>query len=270
MWLQRNFQPFYSSSLWSKGHNASCKLTARESTRNQYHCTIHLASQILEIDGYRVSLQGNFFGRNHTYITFPEYNPREHSEYEPGQLWAEALPSSSGVRLMCSLTRSVSKTATENKWKQASLPMPGECAMWTSSVRMQSQCLSILPFPGLQRGWLWSTFQVYSAASCFLVPWIMYTWIASVVAFFLRNEVMRCQTQGLMAWHFREMLWYSASQSLSILVVCWKSRMWHPEWFFACRAVPRGWVIINLCQFCSCSDQPCKLILSTAGPSIAL
>ncbi|NWV62473.1 IL9R protein, partial [Malurus elegans] len=28
--------------------------------------------------GYRVSLQGNFFGRNHTYVTFPEYNPREH------------------------------------------------------------------------------------------------------------------------------------------------------------------------------------------------
>ncbi|KFQ44472.1 Interleukin-9 receptor, partial [Nestor notabilis] len=28
--------------------------------------------------GYRVTLQGSFFGRNHTYIIFPEYNPREH------------------------------------------------------------------------------------------------------------------------------------------------------------------------------------------------
>ncbi|KFP20680.1 Interleukin-9 receptor, partial [Egretta garzetta] len=33
--------------------------------------------------GYRVSLQGNFFGRNHTYITFPEYNPREHIKLDP-------------------------------------------------------------------------------------------------------------------------------------------------------------------------------------------
>lgn len=94
--LKRNFQPPYFSSLWSKGHNASCKLTARDSTQNRYHCTIHLASQILETDGYRVSLQGNFFGRNHMYIIFPEYNPCKHSKYEPGQLWAEALPSSSG------------------------------------------------------------------------------------------------------------------------------------------------------------------------------
>ncbi|KAM6055064.1 LOW QUALITY PROTEIN: interleukin-9 receptor-like [Chlamydotis macqueenii] len=71
------------TNLWSKGHNASCKLTARESMPNQYHCTIHLASQILETDGYRVSLQGNFFGRNHTYITFPEYNPRRHIKLDP-------------------------------------------------------------------------------------------------------------------------------------------------------------------------------------------
>lgn len=94
--LKRNLRPLYSSSLWSKGRNASCKLTAGDSVQNRYHCTIHLASQILETDGYRVSLQGNFFGRNHTYITFPEYNPRKHSKYEPGKLWAEALPSSSG------------------------------------------------------------------------------------------------------------------------------------------------------------------------------
>ncbi|NXU31891.1 IL9R protein, partial [Thalassarche chlororhynchos] len=33
--------------------------------------------------GYRVSLQGNFFGRNHTYITFPEYNPRKHIKLDP-------------------------------------------------------------------------------------------------------------------------------------------------------------------------------------------
>ncbi|XP_059682629.1 interleukin-9 receptor-like [Gavia stellata] len=71
------------TNLWSKGHNASCKLTARESTQNEYHCTIHLASQILETDGYRVSLQGNFFGHNHTYITFPEYNPRKHIKLDP-------------------------------------------------------------------------------------------------------------------------------------------------------------------------------------------
>ncbi|XP_074775571.1 interleukin-9 receptor-like [Athene noctua] len=71
------------TNLWSKGHNASCKLIARERMQNQYHCTIHLASQILETDGYRVSLQGNFFGRNHTYITFPEYNPRQHIKLDP-------------------------------------------------------------------------------------------------------------------------------------------------------------------------------------------
>ncbi|NWZ69346.1 IL9R protein, partial [Acrocephalus arundinaceus] len=33
--------------------------------------------------GYRVSLQGNFFGRNDTYITFPEYSPREHIKLDP-------------------------------------------------------------------------------------------------------------------------------------------------------------------------------------------
>ncbi|NWU69056.1 IL9R protein, partial [Pterocles burchelli] len=33
--------------------------------------------------GYRVSLQGNFFGRHHTYITFPEYNPRKHIKLDP-------------------------------------------------------------------------------------------------------------------------------------------------------------------------------------------
>ncbi|XP_069726719.1 interleukin-9 receptor-like isoform X2 [Phaenicophaeus curvirostris] len=77
--------PFYLhfTNLWSKGHNASCKLTAGESMQDQYHCTIRLASQILETDGYTVSLQGNFFGRNHTYITFPEYNPRKHIKLDP-------------------------------------------------------------------------------------------------------------------------------------------------------------------------------------------
>ncbi|XP_025942063.1 interleukin-9 receptor-like isoform X2 [Apteryx rowi] len=71
------------TNLWSKGQNASCKLTARESMQNQYHCTIRLASQILETDGYRVSLHGNFFGSNHTYITFPEYSPRKHIKLDP-------------------------------------------------------------------------------------------------------------------------------------------------------------------------------------------
>ncbi|KFO86071.1 Interleukin-9 receptor, partial [Buceros rhinoceros silvestris] len=33
--------------------------------------------------GYRVSLQGNFFGHNHTYITFPEYNPCRHIKLDP-------------------------------------------------------------------------------------------------------------------------------------------------------------------------------------------
>ncbi|NWX07964.1 IL9R protein, partial [Caloenas nicobarica] len=33
--------------------------------------------------GYRVSLQGNFFGRNHTYIAFLEYNPRKHIKLDP-------------------------------------------------------------------------------------------------------------------------------------------------------------------------------------------
>ncbi|XP_016157313.1 PREDICTED: interleukin-9 receptor-like [Ficedula albicollis] len=71
------------TNLWSKGHNASCKLTATGSMQNQYHCTIHLASQILETDGYRVSLQGNFLGRNHTYLAFPEYNPRKNIKLDP-------------------------------------------------------------------------------------------------------------------------------------------------------------------------------------------
>ncbi|XP_041257949.1 interleukin-9 receptor-like [Onychostruthus taczanowskii] len=71
------------TNLWSKGHNASCKLTATENMQNQYHCTIHLASQILETDGYRVSLQGNFFGCNQTYMTFPEYTPRKHIKLDP-------------------------------------------------------------------------------------------------------------------------------------------------------------------------------------------
>ncbi|KFU93320.1 Interleukin-9 receptor, partial [Chaetura pelagica] len=33
--------------------------------------------------GYRVSLQGNFFGCNQTYVTFPEYSPREHIKLDP-------------------------------------------------------------------------------------------------------------------------------------------------------------------------------------------
>ncbi|NXR43206.1 IL9R protein, partial [Zosterops hypoxanthus] len=33
--------------------------------------------------GYRVSLQGNFFGRNDTYVIFPEYNPRKHIKLDP-------------------------------------------------------------------------------------------------------------------------------------------------------------------------------------------
>ncbi|NWV79588.1 IL9R protein, partial [Dasyornis broadbenti] len=32
--------------------------------------------------GYRVSLQGNFFGHNHSYTIFPEYNPREHIQLD--------------------------------------------------------------------------------------------------------------------------------------------------------------------------------------------
>ncbi|XP_021266812.1 interleukin-9 receptor-like isoform X2 [Numida meleagris] len=51
--------------------------------QDQYHCTLHLARQILETDGYRVSLQGNFYGSNHTYITFPEYSPRQHIKLDP-------------------------------------------------------------------------------------------------------------------------------------------------------------------------------------------
>ncbi|KAM7039031.1 interleukin-9 receptor-like [Acridotheres tristis] len=51
--------------------------------QNQFHCTINLTSQILETDGYRVSLQAHFFGRIHTYITFPEYSPRKHIKLDP-------------------------------------------------------------------------------------------------------------------------------------------------------------------------------------------
>uniref|UniRef100_A0A8C9L812 Uncharacterized protein n=1 Tax=Pavo cristatus TaxID=9049 RepID=A0A8C9L812_PAVCR len=71
------------TNLWTKGQNASCQLTAGDSMQDQYHCTMHLARQILETDGYRVSLQGNFYGRNHTYITFPEYSPRQHIKLDP-------------------------------------------------------------------------------------------------------------------------------------------------------------------------------------------
>ncbi|XP_068002996.1 interleukin-9 receptor-like isoform X2 [Melanerpes formicivorus] len=77
--------PFYLhfTNLWSKGHNASCKLTARESMQDQYHCTLRFARQILETDGYRVSLQGSFFGHSHTYVSFPEYRPRQHIKLDP-------------------------------------------------------------------------------------------------------------------------------------------------------------------------------------------
>ncbi|XP_040539831.1 interleukin-9 receptor [Gallus gallus] len=71
------------TNLWTKGQNASCQLTAGDSVQDQYHCTMHLARQILETDGYRVSLQGNFYGSNHTYITFPEYSPRQHIKLDP-------------------------------------------------------------------------------------------------------------------------------------------------------------------------------------------
>ncbi|NXV82457.1 IL9R protein, partial [Atlantisia rogersi] len=33
--------------------------------------------------GYRVSLQGSFFGHNHMYITFSEYSPRQHIKLDP-------------------------------------------------------------------------------------------------------------------------------------------------------------------------------------------
>ncbi|XP_065589105.1 interleukin-9 receptor-like [Cyrtonyx montezumae] len=71
------------TNLWSKGQNASCQLTARDSMQDRYHCTMHFARQILEIDGYRVSLQGNFYGSNHTYVIFSEYNPRQHIKLDP-------------------------------------------------------------------------------------------------------------------------------------------------------------------------------------------
>lgn len=78
--------------------------------QDQYYCTMHLARQILETDGYRVSLQGNFYGSNHTYITFPEYSPRQHSKYKPGQLWAKALPGISGEDLIYFLNKRVSQS----------------------------------------------------------------------------------------------------------------------------------------------------------------
>lgn len=85
--------------------------------QNQYHCTIHLASQILETDGYRVSLQGNFFGCNQTYMAFLEYNPRNHSKYE-------ALPSSFRIGLIRCLTKDVSKIAWENNENSQVCPSP--------------------------------------------------------------------------------------------------------------------------------------------------
>ncbi|NXQ34500.1 IL9R protein, partial [Alaudala cheleensis] len=33
--------------------------------------------------GYRVSLQGNFFGHNHTHVAFTEYSPRKHIKLDP-------------------------------------------------------------------------------------------------------------------------------------------------------------------------------------------
>ncbi|XP_064887194.1 uncharacterized protein LOC106145765 isoform X1 [Columba livia] len=109
------------TNLWSKGHNASCKLTARDSTQNRYHCTIHLASQILETDGYRVSLQGNFFGRNHMYIIFPEYNPCKHSKYEQGSCGLRLCPAAQGRPDMLS-RKGISKTTSENNGNKAECP----------------------------------------------------------------------------------------------------------------------------------------------------
>lgn len=70
--------------------------------------------------------------------------------------------------------------------------------MWTSSIRMQSQCLSILTFPGLQRGLalehLSSILLICIMISCAVDNVqldCLYCWV-----FFLRNEVMRNQSHG--------------------------------------------------------------------------
>lgn len=47
----------------------------------------------------------------------------------------------------------------------------------------------------------------------------------------------------------------------------WK-RLWHLEWLFACRNIPRGWDSMPLCQFPTCFDLLQKLIQSTVALSI--
>lgn len=118
--------------------------------QDQYHCTMRLARQILETDGYRVSLQGNFYGSNHTYVTFQEYSPRQHSKCKPGQLWAEALSGIFGKVLIYFLIKRVSQSRWK-WWEQARLYSPAEYIIWALAVGMKSQCLSILTFSGLQR-----------------------------------------------------------------------------------------------------------------------
>ncbi|NWI66306.1 IL9R protein, partial [Todus mexicanus] len=86
--------------------------------------------------GYRVSLQGNFFGRNHTYITFPEYNPRKHIKLDPPlniqsnataskcQIWW-SVPSYLAEILQCELQykeHSMSWEIALNKTPPSSLP----------------------------------------------------------------------------------------------------------------------------------------------------
>lgn len=70
--------------------------------------------------------------------------------------------------------------------------------MWTPSIRMQSQCLSILTFPGLQRGLALEHLSSILLI-CIMISYAvdnvqldcLYCWV-----FFLRNEVMKNQSHG--------------------------------------------------------------------------
>ncbi|XP_074867222.1 interleukin-9 receptor-like [Carettochelys insculpta] len=63
--------------------NSSCTLIARDERKSQHHCTMTMAGEFTEYHSYRVSLQGGFSGRDHTYVAFLEYEPRLNIKYDP-------------------------------------------------------------------------------------------------------------------------------------------------------------------------------------------
>uniref|UniRef100_A0A8C8RRR7 Fibronectin type-III domain-containing protein n=1 Tax=Pelusios castaneus TaxID=367368 RepID=A0A8C8RRR7_9SAUR len=63
--------------------DASCALSTRDGLRTRHHCTVNMTEMFTELDSYRISLQGVFFGRHQTYIAFPDYEPRLNIKCDP-------------------------------------------------------------------------------------------------------------------------------------------------------------------------------------------